>query len=391
MRAFAFPRITVWRSIATLLITAGVIAAILRFTLGLGATTNLTDEFPWGLWIGFDFLGIGLAAAGFTIVAAVHLFHAHDYEPIVRPAILTAFIGYLLVVLVLVIDLGRPDHFWHPLVMWNPHSVMFEITWCVILYTTVLSLEFAPIVLEKFNMHAPIRWIHSCSLPFMIVGVLLSTLHQSSFGSLYLCVPNRLHALWYSPLLPVLFFISCIASGVSMVILETLILSRNGRTLLSSTLRANLAKITAVALAVYLVVRFQDLIHRGGAHYLTQLNYHSIAFYFEIVIGFMLPLALLMSDRVRHSRRGLFTACLMVLTGFAANRMNTAITGLESWPVRTYFPSLIEILIMLGIAAIGFSAFSLIAGYLPIFEAEPVEPQITDEPWIETMMPPAGA
>jgi len=109
------------------------------------------------------------------------------------------------------------------------------------------------------------------------------------------------------------------------------------------------------------------------------------------VIGFMLPLALLMSDRVRHSRRGLFTACLMVLTGFAANRMNTAITGLESWPVRTYFPSLIEILIMLGIAAIGFSAFSLIAGYLPIFEAEPVEPQITDEPWIETMMPPAGA
>jgi Ni/Fe-hydrogenase subunit HybB-like protein len=180
MRSFAFPRITVWRSIAALLITAGVVAAILRFTLGLGATTNLSDEFPWGLWIGFDFLGIGLAAAGFTIVAAVHLFHADDYEPIVRPAILTAFIGYLLVVLVLVIDLGRPDHFWHPLVMWNPHSVMFEITWCVILYTTVLSLEFAPIVLEKFNMPTPIRWIHTFSLPFMIIGVLLSTLHQSS-------------------------------------------------------------------------------------------------------------------------------------------------------------------------------------------------------------------
>ncbi len=390
MSSFVFPRITVWRVIATLLIVAGVIAAVLRFTLGLGATTNLSDQFPWGLWIGFDFLGIGLAAAGFTIVAAVHLFHAHDYEPIVRPALLTAFIVYSLVVLVLVIDLGRPDHFWHPLVMWNPHSVMFEITWCVILYTTVLSIEFAPIVLEKFNMHRPIKWIHTCSLPFMILGVLLSTLHQSSFGSLYLCVPNRLHPLWYSPLLPILFFISCIASGISMVILETLILSRNGRTLLPAALRANLAKITAVALAVYLVVRFQDLLGRGGAHELGKLTYHSIAFYFEIVVGFVVPLVLLLSRRVRNSRRGLFTACVMVLTGFAANRMNTAITGLESWPTRTYFPSLIEIRIMLGIAAIGFSAFSIISSYLPIFEPEPEPPQVTDEPWIQNV-PPAGA
>ena len=391
MSKFALPRITVWRAIATTLIITGVIAAVLRFTLGLGATTNLSDEFPWGLWIGFDFLGIGLAAAGFTIVAAVHLFHAHDYEPIVRPALLTAFIGYSLVVLVLVIDLGRPDHFWHPLVMWNPHSVMFEITWCVILYTTVLSIEFAPIVLEKFNMHKPIKWIHTFSLPFMIIGVLLSTLHQSSFGSLYLCVPNRLHPLWYTPLLPILFFVSCIASGISMVILETIILSRNGRTLLPPALRANLAKITAVALAVYLVIRFQDMAGRGALHELGKLTYHSTAFYFEILVGFAIPLVLLLFKQVRNSRRGLFTACVMVLAGFAANRMNTAITGLESYPTRVYFPSLIEILIMLGIAAIGFSAFTLIAGYLPIFEAEPVEPQITDEPWIGTITPNAGA
>ncbi|MEI7957372.1 MAG: NrfD/PsrC family molybdoenzyme membrane anchor subunit, partial [Verrucomicrobiota bacterium] len=118
------------------MILAGTLAAIARFTYGLGATTNLSDEFPWGLWIGFDFLGIGLAASGFTIVAAVHLFHAKEYEPIVRPAILTAFIGYMLVVLVLILDLGRPDHFWHPLVMWNPHSVMCEISWCLMLYTS---------------------------------------------------------------------------------------------------------------------------------------------------------------------------------------------------------------------------------------------------------------
>ena len=371
MSAFTFPRITVWRVIAVALIGAGLAAAVARFSLGLGATTNLSDQFPWGLWIGFDFLGIGLAAAGFTIVATVNLFHAKEYEPIVRPAILTAFIGYLLVVLVLVIDLGRPENFWHPLVMWNPHSVMFEITWCVILYTTVLTLEFAPIVLEKFKMHTPIKWIHNVSLPFMILGVLLSTLHQSSFGSLYLIVPNRLHALWYTPLLPILFFISCIASGLSMVIVETLILSRSGRTLLSPALRANLAKMTAVALAVYLVVRFQDMFARGVFHQMKTLSYHSLAFWAEILIGFVVPLILLLFERVRFSRRGLYVAALLVLAGFAANRMNTAITGLEDWPTRTYFPSLMEVLITLGIAAVGFSAFTLTARHLPIFETEP--------------------
>jgi len=390
MRLFALPRITAWRVIATTLIVAGVLAAIARFTLGLGATTNLSDEFPWGLWIGFDFCGIGLAAAGFTIVAAVHLFHAKAYEPIVRPAILTAFIGYLLVVLVLVIDLGRPDHFWHPLVMWNPHSVMFEITWCVILYTTVLSFEFAPIVLEKFNMHAQIKWIHTFSLPLMIVGVLLSTLHQSSFGSLYLIVPNRLHPLWYSPLLPVLFFVSCIASGTSMVILETLIMSRDGRTLLSPGLRANLAKITAVALAVYLVIRFQDMYSRGSLHYMATLTYHSIAFYAEILLGFVIPFGLLLSHRIRNSRRGLFLATILVLAGFAANRMNTAITGMEVWPTRRYFPSLLETLIMLGIAAVGFSAFTLIARYLPIFETKPLPPEHRDDQWARIPAPDEG-
>ena len=379
MRTFSLPRLNGWRPIATILILAGCLAAVARFTLGLGATTNLSDEFPWGLWIGFDFLGIGLAASGFTIVAAVHLFHAKEYEPIVRPAILTAFIGYLLVVLVLIIDLGRPDHFWHPLVMWNTHSVMCEISWCLMLYTTVLTLEFAPIVFEKLNIYAPIKWIHAVSLPFMIFGVLLSTLHQSSFGSLYLIVPNRLHALWYTPMLPVLFFISCIASGLSMVLLEILIFTHNGRPFLSTRLRANLAKVIAITLAVYFVVRIQDLLARGTLQEMTKLTYYSLAFWSELLIGFVIPLGLLFSEQVRNSRKGLYAACLLVLVGFAFNRMNTAITGLEQYPSQVYFPSLIEIFIMLGITAIGFCAFSYIAEYLPIFEAvapEPTHPEL---------------
>ncbi|MFN7959010.1 MAG: Ni/Fe-hydrogenase cytochrome b subunit [Holophagaceae bacterium] len=370
MKTLRLPHLTGWRPIATILIGTGVLAAVARFTLGLGATTNLTDEFPWGLWIGFDFLGIGLAASGFTIVAAVHLFHAEEYEPIVRPAILTAFIGYLLVVLVLIIDLGRPDHFWHPLVMWNPHSVMCEISWCLMLYTTVLSLEFAPIILEKFHIHSPIKWIHAVSLPFMIFGVLLSTLHQSSFGSLYLIVPNRLHALWYTPLLPILFFISCIASGLSMIVLETILFSRDGRPFLPTRLRANLAKVIALALAVYFVVRIQDLLTRGTLREMTTLTYYSVAFWAELLIGFVIPFALLVFEKVRTSQTGLYSACLMVVLGFAFNRMNTAITGLEHYPSQTYFPSIIEIFIMLGITAAGFCAFSYIAEHLPVFRTE---------------------
>jgi len=370
MRTLRLPRLNGWRPIATILILAGVLAAVARFTLGLGATTNLSDEFPWGLWIGFDFLGIGLAASGFTIVAAVHLFHAKEYEPIVRPAILTAFIGYILVVLVLIIDLGRPDHFWHPLVMWNPHSVMCEISWCLMLYTTVLSLEFAPIILEKFHIHSPIKWIHAVSLPFMIFGVLLSTLHQSSFGSLYLIVPNRLHALWYTPLLPILFFISCIAAGLSMIVLESLIFSRNGRPFLPTRLRENLAKAIALALAVYFVVRIQDLLSRGALGDMTSLTYYSVAFWAELLIGFVIPFAMLLFEKVRRSQTALYSASLMVVLGFAFNRMNTAITGLEQYPSQTYFPSIIEIFIMLGITATGFCAFSFIAEYLPIFKVE---------------------
>ena len=379
MRIPVLPSISGWRPIATILILTGLLAAAARFTFGLGATTNLSDDFPWGLWIGFDFLGIGLAASGFTIVAAVNLFHAKEYEPIVRPAIQTAYVGNLLVVLVLIIDLGRPDHFWHPLVMWNPHSVMCEISWCLMLYTTVLSLEFAPIILEKLNIRGPIRWIHAISLPLMIFGVLLSTLHQSSFGSLYLIVPNRLHALWYTPLLPVLFFVSCIASGISMVLLESLIFSRGRRDLLPTPLRANLAKLIAVALAVYFVVRFQDLLSRGMLRELTTFTYYSLAFYAEILIGFVIPFVLLLFDRVRTSRQGLYAASILVVSGFAFNRMNTAITGLEQYPTHTYFPSLIEIFIMLGITALGFSAFSFIAKHLPVFEAAPTSPALRKE------------
>ena len=169
-----------WRGIFVILMAAGAWSAFVRFYYGLGASTNLSDQFPWGIWIGFDLLcGVGLAAGGFTLAAIVHIFNLKSFHSVVRPAILTAFLGYLLVVVALMFDLGRPYRIWHPMIMWNPRSVMFEVGWCVMLYTTVLFLEFLPAVLERFKLKRAHAVLKSMMLPIIIAGVILSTLHQS--------------------------------------------------------------------------------------------------------------------------------------------------------------------------------------------------------------------
>ena len=220
-------KFTFWKIVFVVVMAAGIYATFIRFTRGLGQATNLSDQFPWGIWVGFDVLcGVMLAAGGFTLTAAVHIFNLKRLQPIVRPTVLTAFLGYLLVSVALMFDLGRPYRIWHPLIMRNPHSVMFEVAYCVMLYTTVLALEFSPIVLERFHLYKAIKIIHGAVIPLVIGGVLLSTLHQSSLGSLYLIMPEKLHPFWYSPLLPVFFFISAIAVGLAMTIFESSLSSK---------------------------------------------------------------------------------------------------------------------------------------------------------------------
>src|SRR5271157_3898449 len=260
-----FPKLTFWRVVLVLILAAGFYSTLLRFAKGLGAATNLSDRFPWGLWIGFDVMcGVGLAAGGFTLAAIVYVFHLRRFHPILRPAILTAFLGYALVAVALLFDLGKPYNIWHPLVMWNPHSVMFEVAWCVMLYLTVLALEFSPAVLERFRLHKPLRVVKAITIPLVITGVMLSTLHQSSLGSLYLIVPIKLHPLWYTPLLPVLFFVSAICVGLAMTIFESCMSSRHFGKQLEMPLLTTLGRTLLVALVLYSVLRFQDLIQRGA-------------------------------------------------------------------------------------------------------------------------------
>jgi Ni/Fe-hydrogenase subunit HybB-like protein len=368
------PRITVWRAIFVLLALTGLYSTWLRVMYGLGGVTNLTDQFPWGIWIGFDVLcGVGLAAGGFTLVAIVHIFNIERYKPILRPSILTAFLGYLLVVVALMFDLGRPYNIWHPLVMWNPHSVMFEVAWCVMLYTTVLTLEFVPVVFEKFGMRRPLLALKIISVPLMIAGVILSTLHQSSLGSLFLIVPHKLYGLWYTPLLPVLFYISAIAVGLAMTIFESWHSSKAFGRQLELSLLGSMGRVLAVVLAVYLMVRYLDLSHRGALALLRENRIETWLFLLEIALAFI-PMLLLFRGSVRRSPAKLYSAAVMVIFGFLTNRLNVAVTGMEAGSRTHYIPKWTELAVTLGIVALGFAVFRVVARHFPIFVADEEAP-----------------
>ncbi|MFN3134739.1 MAG: NrfD/PsrC family molybdoenzyme membrane anchor subunit [Candidatus Kryptonium sp.] len=365
------PKLTFWGFVFWIIVALGIYSTILRFAKGLGAATNLSDNFPWGLWIGFDVLcGVGLAAGGFVIAAAVYIFNLEEYKSILPSAILTAFLGYLLVIVALLYDLGKPWSIWHPIIMWNPESVMFEVAWCVMLYTTVLALEFSPMLFQKLRLEKPQKIIKKLTIPLVVAGVILSTLHQSSLGSLYLIVPEKLHPIWYSSNLPYLFFLSAVAVGPAMVTIESYLSSRAFKRELEIHILAKLAKVTAVALMVYFVLKVEDIVKYKLFPYIFSFGYESLMFWLEFVVGVIVPIALLTNSNIRRSKKGLFVAQLITVLGFILNRLNVSITGLESYTQAGYFPKWTEISVTLFIVALGFAAFRLIAKHLPVFPPE---------------------
>jgi len=374
------PKITVWRVIFAAILLSGAYATYLRVFYGLGGSNNLSDKFPWGLWIGFDVMcGVGLAAGGFTLVAMVHIFNIKQYRPVLRPAILTAFLGYLLVTVGLLYDVGRPDRMWHPLVMWNPHSVMFEVAWCVTLYSTVLFLEFLPMVFERFGLDKPLEWIHRISVPMMILGVLLSTLHQSSLGSLFLIVPEKLYPLWYTPILPLLFFVSAIAVGLAMTIFESWHSSRAFGRALELPLLASLGRVLAVVMSVYLWIRFLDLLHRDAFGLLLRNRTETWLFLLEIALA-VVPTALLYQSRIRRNPASLYVCAVMVVFSFIANRLNVGITGLEAGSGTHYMPKWSEVAVTLSLVAVGFAIFRVIGQHFPVFAAHSPQPASEQSP-----------
>ncbi|MGQ9572115.1 MAG: NrfD/PsrC family molybdoenzyme membrane anchor subunit [Dehalococcoidia bacterium] len=370
-RAIALRRPPISPAVVVLgaLIVLAFVVAMIRYANGLGAITNLNDNTAWGLWISFDLLcGVALASGAFIMASMVYLFGQERYRPLLRPAILTGFLGYLMVVLALLVDLGRPERIWYLLIFWNPHSVMFEVGWCVMLYTLVLALEFSPLVFERFGLEAPRRLIHALIIPLAIAGATLSTLHQSSLGSLFVIVPDQLHKIWYTPLLPLLFWLTAVAVGPAMVILESTISSRVFRRGLEIDLLGSLAKVIPFVLAAYIAVKIGDLAGSGQLHLVTDWHLESGLWWLEMVGFVALPMVLFSLPFVRQSNAWLLFSAFLVISGVILSRFAVSLIALGRPEfAASYWPHPLEFAVTIGIVAAGVAAFGLVARYLPLF------------------------
>jgi Ni/Fe-hydrogenase subunit HybB-like protein len=338
-----------------------------RFVYGLGAISNLSDGCPWGLWISFDlYCGVALAAGGFTLAGAVYIFRRELYYPVARPAILTAFLGYLLVILALLIDLGQPWYIWHVIINWNIHSPLFEVGVCVATYTTVLALEFSPAVFERLNWRVPLRAVRAIQIPLVIAGITLSTLHQSSLGTMLLMMPSTLDPLWYSPILPILFLCSALAVGPAVVICESSLSSRAFGHDLKTKVLGGLGKTIPYLLGFYLLLKIVDLAVAGELGLIFTHYPMNMLWWAEVIIGIILPIILFSSVRLRHSRRKLFWSAMLVILGLVLNRLTVSWFALGMPPGTTYFPHWMEIAISVGLVADAILVFVIANRVLPM-------------------------
>ena len=364
--------------VAGIIVLVGLVLTVLRFTGGLGAVTNLSDYNPWGIWIGFDLLtGVALAAGGVVTSAAVYIFGMKKYHFAVRPAILTGFLGYSLVVLALVYDVGRPDRLLlgYPFVVsQGTTSVLFEVGACVMLYLTVLFIEFSPAALEWLGLRKARNLIIKLTLLLTIFGVILSTLHQSSLGALFLLAHSKLHPLWYSSYLPVFFFVSAVSAGLSMVIFESTLSHRHFALRMDEEhlkgregLAFGFGKAASFVLAGYFTIKIVgvavdnnwDLLGTPyGAWFLLEL------------LGFVALPCFLYAIGVRDRNLKLIQwASGWTVFGVMLNRLNICVIAFNYHlpSADRYFPNWMEIGISLFIVTVGIIAFRVIVTLMPIF------------------------
>ena len=373
---------TPFNVIAGVIVIVGVMLTILRFTMGLGSVTNLSNTQPWGLWIGFDLMcGVALAAGGYTTSAACYIFGMKKYHSAVRPAILTGFLGYSTVLVSLLYDVGRPDRLLmaYPfIVQQGTTSLLFEVGLCVMLYLTVLFLEFTPVPLEWLGFHKARKIAVKVTMVLTIFGVVLSTLHQSSLGALFLIAPSKLHPLWYSPYIAVFFFVSSIIAGLAMVIFEGSLSHKAFHSKMDKTyleehepLVFGYAKAAAIVLFGYFIIKVIGV--AAGNHWNLLGTPYGIWFLVEM-LGFIALPCFLFTIGSRDQNLGLikFTAFLSVI-GIVLNRLNVSIIAFN-WqkPLsERYIPSWMEVMLSIFMVTCLILVFRFIVTRMPVFYEHP--------------------
>jgi Ni/Fe-hydrogenase subunit HybB-like protein len=369
------------RSFKVLLALGGLAILLVawRFAVGLGASTGLSDGYPWGLWIAFDVVtGTALASGGYAIALLVYIFNKGRYHPLVRPAILTSALGYTMAGLAIAIDVGRPWHLWKvPLFFWewNLNSVLLEVALCVMAYVLVLWIELSPAFLDglKESRNEKVRRTARAVLPrldrillwVIALGILLPTMHQSSLGSLMLIAGPKLHPLWNTPLLPLLFLISTLAMGYAIVVFESALATTFFRRRPETAMLSVLGRVAAWTMLAYVVVRMVDLIARGRLEAMLRLDLRSGLFWLEIVLA-LAPLALMLGARGRHDLGRLFQGALFMALAGGLYRFDTYLVAYDPGPGWHYFPTVPELFITLGIVALEVAIYIALVKRFPI-------------------------
>jgi len=366
---------------ALIIICIGIPITWIRFTSGLGAVTNLTNSYPWGLWIGFDVLcGVALAAGGFIIASVVHIFKLKEYYPILRPAILTGFLGYFFVVVGLLFDLGHPLRLPYPVVLsYGVTSVMFLVAWHVFLYLTVQFLEFSPAIFEWLGRTKLRKMVVKLTIAATVFGVILSTLHQSALGALFLITPDKLHPLWYSAYIPVFFFISAIAAGISMVIFETTLSHRvfhsqilKNKNTDYDKLILGLGKGASIVLFTYFCLKWLGVAHDHN-WYLLATGYGQ--WFLIEVLGFVLVPCIIFAYGVKKSNASVVKiASVLTILGIILNRINVSIIAFNWQLAQRYVPSWMELTITITIITLGLLTFRWIVHRMPVLYVHPNYP-----------------
>lgn len=371
-------KLTPFRYLLLGIVGAAVLAALARFVFGLGVVTNLSDEWPWGLWIGFDLLcGIALAGGGFSTALIVHVLHKDKYLPIARAAMLTSLLGYIISLISLLLDIGRWTNFYKPFFYWGFHSVLFEVFWCISLYTTIQVLEFGDVFLEKVKIGPLGSILKKAMTPLIILGIVLPTLHQSSLGSLYIVTIDRLYPLWWSMLIPFFFVWSAFFLGPAMVTIEGVIAARAYNRKPELPVFASLTKVTLCMLVVYFIVKLIDLNYRGVYAMAFNGSFESNMFLLEMGLFVLVPIIMYAIPSIRNQLWGVLTASILVVVGVVFNRMNVVFTGMAASMGGSYFPSVWEWLITLGMWSGLALAYLFIVENFPIFGKEHEEEKVS--------------